>query len=66
MFMGKLPTKSDLEKGKKKRYTNNCALDAIPFWPSQLSLIKSLISIFQVISGHLAEAGIILKQMMKV
>ena len=65
MFIGKLPTKKDLEKGKKKKYTNNPDLDAVPFLPSQLCLIKTLILAFQIISGHLEDSDLTLKQMTK-
>ena len=60
MLIGKLPTRGDLEKGKKKRFTNDYKLDAIPFMPSQIVLTKSLTLIFKIISGHLEKAGITL------
>ena len=46
------------EKGKSKRYTEDYKLDAIPFMPSQITLIKSLTLAFKIIRGHLAGAGI--------
>ena len=60
MFIGKLPSKGDLEKGKKKKFTENYKMDAIPFMPSQITLIKSLTLAFKIISGHLESAGITL------
>ena len=63
LFIGKLPTKSDLEKGKKKNYTNNYELDAIPFLPSQICLIKTLTLVFRIIGGHLDESDLTLNQM---
>ena len=63
MLIGKLPTKGDLEKGKKKKFTEDFKLDAIPFMPSQIVLIKSLTLVFKIISGHLEKAGITLDNM---
>ena len=63
LFIGKLPTKSDLEKGKKKNYTDNYELDAIPFLPSQICLIKTLTLVFKIIGRHLDESDLTLDQM---
>ena len=60
MFIGKLPSRGDLEKGRKKKFTENYKMDAIPFMPSQITLIKSLTLAFKIISGHLESAGITL------
>ena len=65
MFIGKLPKKNDLEKGKKKKYTSNPDIDGIPFLPSQLCLIKTLILAFKIIGGHLEDSDLTLKQMTK-
>ena len=63
LFKSRPPTLNDLKKGKKKRFTENYELDAIPFMPSQICLIKTLTFVFQIISGQLEDSDITIEQM---
>ena len=63
LFKSRPPTINDLKKGKKKRFTDNFELDAIPFMPSQICLIKTLTFVFQIISGQLEDSDITIEHM---